>query len=642
MKRKNKLRGEIFSVVLITTIMYPSCTTVFAKESEASSTLYEKDAIYSTSGLEHMLASNAKPLEKKGDVRISRTIRVGDFSLGSDSYLLEGRDYEYSNNTLTIKSGVSMVISGSTEDDHIAVENGITANITFFGLDISTNPHTVAFEVVGNATCNLTIERSNSLTSGEDAPGLKVAKGATLNVDGTGSLRATGGSGAAGIGSSYKVDSGSIIIRSGTIIANGYDGGAGIGGGTNGSGGNVEISGGDVTAIGNNGGAGIGIGSTKNNGTFTLAISGGHVIAKGLGDSNQSGLGAGGGVGVGSCTINITGGTIEATGASEGILNGIASGINNHVNISNAIVFLVNGSTTGFTKKNSMIFEGNEGNLYGNSFTLPNDVQIPSSKVLTIANSQRLIVDRDKTLTNNGTIKIKNGGTLDIQGQYTGTGVLDVDAGGIVIGLKASTPQFTTSSTANSISVTISNYETKFGDIEYNWDKQGWTTEKTLSNLKANSSHMVAVRFKGLNFYSPSDEATKTAATTPANYTITIPATTLIAGDNNSNSKISVNTGSSFDLGYTGHIDVNILKNDNVTEQGKLKLKRINDINSTIITSALLVNGKPFTDITKNIATFKEKGDPGVNVSFEKPTETKILAGTYNGTITFGVSYSEN
>lgn len=195
--------------------------------------------------------------------------------------------------------------------------------------------------------------------------------------------------------------------------------------------------------------------------------------------------------------------------------------------------------------------------------------------------------------------------------------------------------------TVNSISITsLDNTET-YGGVEYSLNGRDWSKENVIHNLSANTKYTIYARYEGNDNYNPSNSITTSAITKSATYTITIPATTLTAGDNNSNSTISVNTGSPFDLGYNGHIDVNILKNDNVTEQGKLKLTRESD-GKSIITSALLVNGKPFTDITKNIAIFKSKDDIGVNVSFGKPTETKILAGTYNGTITFGISYNEN
>lgn len=62
-----------------------------------------------------------------------------------------------------------------------------------------------------------------------------------------------------------------------------------------------------------------------------------------------------------------------------------------------------------------------------------------------------------------------------------------------------------------------------------------------------------------------------------------------------------------------------------------------------MITSALLVNGGPFTDITQSVAVFKEK-DAAIPISFVKPEglpESVIPAGTYSGTITFDITYSK-
>ena len=74
---------------------------------------------------------------------------------------------------------------------------------------------------------------------------------------------------------------------------------------------------------------------------------------------------------------------------------------------------------------------------------------------------------------------------------------------------------------------------------------------------------------------------------------------------------------------------------------GKLTLTRQNDTENHTIASALLVNNNALGDINKSVAIFTMDNKTPVSVSFAKPTETDIPAGTYNGTITFEVSYSE-
>ena len=65
----------------------------------------------------------------------------------------------------------------------------------------------------------------------------------TLTIDGTGSLTATGGDWAAGIGSGMGGECGNISISGGTITAKGGYAGAGIGSGSNSTCGNISISG---------------------------------------------------------------------------------------------------------------------------------------------------------------------------------------------------------------------------------------------------------------------------------------------------------------------------------------------------------------------------------------------------------------
>lgn len=207
---------------------------------------------------------------------------------------------------------------------------------------------------------NLTLKDSNYLKSGTIFAGLEVDSKQELNINGSGSLTATGGLGAAGIGSTAGIDGnlhqyydhgcGKIWIGGGTVTAYGGDmgtfdgsevyGGAGIGGGgsgysghSGGNGGEVTISGGKVTANGNGGGAGIGGGasSSGNNGGSggTVSITGGTVEANGstaLTSDNHAilrsaGIGGGGGGVDGSHrggdggTITISGGTVTARSA---------------------------------------------------------------------------------------------------------------------------------------------------------------------------------------------------------------------------------------------------------------------------------------------------------------------------------------
>ena len=128
--------------------------------------------------------------------------------------------------------------------------------------------------------------------------GIEVAEGQELNIQGSGTLIATAGEGAAGIGGGPNTNAGTIVISGGTITTTGGTFAAGIGGGKSGNGGIVSVSGGDVTAIGGlSGGAGIG-GGTNGDGA-KVSITGGSVMAFGSKESVtvQAGTGFGAGVG---------------------------------------------------------------------------------------------------------------------------------------------------------------------------------------------------------------------------------------------------------------------------------------------------------------------------------------------------------
>ena len=72
---------------------------------------------------------------------------------------------------------------------------------------------------------------------------------------------------------------------------------------------------------------------------------------------------------------------------------------------------------------------------------------------------------------------------------------------------KANIPEVTISKTATSITATVTNHKTEFGNIEYKWNDGNWEQDKnTLSNLQADKTYQLAVRFTGNGFYQMSDE----------------------------------------------------------------------------------------------------------------------------------------
>ncbi|MBO4926653.1 MAG: InlB B-repeat-containing protein [Clostridiales bacterium] len=158
--------------------------------------------------------------------------------------------------------------------------------------------------------------------------GSEVKKGCgSITING-GSIDATGGTQAAGIGSTYSYNlHGVITINGGSVRAQGGNQSAGIGIGRDGrysENAKVVINGGEVTAIAGTDGAGIGGGYYCGG---VVEINGGIVNAT----SNGKGAAIGGGSGyatVGAGTVTITGGQITATctGAGAGIGCGANSG----------------------------------------------------------------------------------------------------------------------------------------------------------------------------------------------------------------------------------------------------------------------------------------------------------------------------
>ena len=177
-----------------------------------------------------------------------------------------------------------------------------------------------ALSVQGKGNVEIELDGNNELKSGASRAGLeKTSTGKlTLKDDNkeAGSLTATGGASAAGIGGGYLGDGKNITITGGTVNATGNEDGAGIGGGNGGVGKNITINGGEVTASGGDNwdDCGAGIGGAFANGE-NITITGGTVNAAGSYFDHGMGAGIGGGAeGGGGNNITIKGGTVTATG----------------------------------------------------------------------------------------------------------------------------------------------------------------------------------------------------------------------------------------------------------------------------------------------------------------------------------------
>ena len=127
--------------------------------------------------------------------------------------------------------------------DRIVVEGGTAeapVNLTLDGVNISSNACALEVKDFSSSYLNLTLVGANTLSSGNNCPGIRCQQGATLTIGGDGQLTATGGSNAAGIGGGDG-GGGTITIEGGTVEATGGQFAAGIGGGVAGDSGTIII-----------------------------------------------------------------------------------------------------------------------------------------------------------------------------------------------------------------------------------------------------------------------------------------------------------------------------------------------------------------------------------------------------------------
>ena len=211
-------------------------------------------------------------------------------------------------NIITVINNAATALKLTLKDVKIDVSN-----------DYDFNDGKAALSVQGDGNVTIELDGKNELKSGYGRAGLEknTSKGTlTLKDDKEpGSLKAEGGTGAAGIGGSENNGTNNITISGGTVNATGTDGGAGIGGGNGGGGDHITITGGTVTAEGGPGGAGIGSGGEGDgDGGSHITITGGTVNAIG----GYWGAGIGGGGFKSGNDITITGGTVTAEGGTCG------------------------------------------------------------------------------------------------------------------------------------------------------------------------------------------------------------------------------------------------------------------------------------------------------------------------------------
>ena len=280
-----------------------------------------------------------------------------------------GTDYTYSDGVLTINSDTALIISNTNPNtatnDRIVIGNNVNASLTFNGVNISAPTDQSAIYVPSGSSLKITLadDSTNSTiggngSTGSAAPAIRLPDGATLTIEGTGTLNVIGGSstgnpGGTGIGgylyyagpSPTAESCGTVIVLSGTVTVTGGSNSAGIGGATNhagtgGNGGTVVILSSSVTVTG---------------GSSAVAIGGGNSSGSSRGNDGQG---------------------IKPAG---------------------------DGTYT----------------VYGN-LELPCDITIPQGATVTIPDGASLTVPEGTKLINNGTIVKQQGGTFTNNGTLDG------------------------------------------------------------------------------------------------------------------------------------------------------------------------------------------------------------------------------
>ena len=417
----------------------------------------------------------------------------------------EGTDYLYENGVLTVRSG-DLTISrqpGAQEAGRVVVAGTYTGTLTLeeAALD-ATLAGQSAFALEPGASVTLKLAGVNSLTAGGVQAGLSVPAGATLVItgdgsltarggtlgndggagiggsgedvnfgiialQGTGTVNATGGNRAAGIGSGGKAHSdstvgGTVLIRSGTVEAASGQDAAAIGCGPDMTcRAVVEITGGKVTARGGKSGPGIGSGTNSTN-EGTVRITGGTVTASGGSD----GAGIGGGWSSGAGMVEITGGTVTAIGGS-----GQAAGIGGGLGNSGGSLLLKGGLVTARAsagadigcafstgsdgtavlyaetiadqsaqKDWSCLVIGQNSAWYGSRIQCPGPLTLSSGQNLTIPEKGTLVVEGNLTL--NGSAALAVEGSCTVGGMTVGsTALLTVGGSGDLVSLGSFTAQ---------------------------------------------------------------------------------------------------------------------------------------------------------------------------------------------------------
>lgn len=383
----------------------------------------------------------------------------------------------------------------------------------------------------------------------------------TIVING-GSVNATGMWWGAGIGGGDDMPIDTVTIHGGTVYAE-SDSSAGIGNGGAGGGGTITITGGTVNAA-SEFACGIGGGYTSD--IEHVTITGGDITA-------TSDIGAG----IGSCVyqttaqVTISGGMVTATSNhGDGIGMGnifrddlvdFSTGTDGH-----AVIFASSiADQTGKDSWSSLIFQGNNGKVYGTSYTVDEALTIPADKILTIEHGDTLTVTSGVTLTNNGAIHVNHGGTYS-GAHPSGNEVMyqidwDTDGDGTV-----------DDTTYVAYGETPSHADgSQTGDAQYSYSFTGWTPTLTAVTGTATYTAQFTQSVNSYEVTVPSDPGYSVAYTgnTTLEYGSTFTFTVDIAHGYYKTSSFAVKAnGSSLTPDTDGNYTVQVLEDTQITIEG--------------------------------------------------------------------------
>lgn len=179
------------------------------------------------------------------------------------------------------------------------------------------------------------------------------------------------------------------------------------------------------------------------------------------------------------------------------------------------------GSITGSVKNSStltsgLVIEGNTVTVYGN-YILTEDFILQEGKTLTIPADALFTVGKNTTLTNRGTIKVENGGSLTITGDAinTGNGKLEVAATGTVNKKDQAAPYiWNYSYTATDKTIIVSSSPEGKNGIQYSLDGgNSYQDSAEFTNLTPNTGYTLKIKYPGNDYYKDSESGTRTVYT---------------------------------------------------------------------------------------------------------------------------------